>query len=99
MGFEWTVRFGDLLTMGGAIFVAFGILYRRGQEDVRIDDSIKKALEELKGMKEQLERFSDAIGKIAVQEMQIGLLMKWYDELRRGQGWIQGSGGVDREYK
>jgi hypothetical protein len=35
--------------------------------------------------------------KVAIQEMQIGLLLKWYDELRHGDGYIQ-KRGVDREY-
>jgi hypothetical protein len=50
-------------------------------------------------IKSELSEFGRAMTKLAVQETKIDLLMKWYDELRRGQGWVQGERGVDHEYK
>lgn len=101
ISFEWTVRFGDVLTMGGAFAVAAGILYNRGRRDNELASAVKAALLEISEMKIELKAFSATIAKIAVQEMQIGLLMKWYDELRRGVGFVThpARGGIEGEYK
>jgi hypothetical protein len=31
--FEWTVKLGDILTMAGAVMVAFAFLYNRGGKE------------------------------------------------------------------
>jgi hypothetical protein len=61
---------------------------------------LEKTLEDLKDIKGEVKQQGETIAKIAIQEVQIRLLMKWYDELRRGIGYVKGSGrdGIDGEY-
>ena len=87
--FEWTVKLGDILTMGGAVIVAFGIFYRRGGLDSDMKGAVKMLAEDFGEMKEEMKAFSKAISDLAVQRAEINLLMKWYDELRRGVGKIE----------
>jgi len=86
--FEWTFRAGDILTFAGGLGVAAAFLYRRGGDDVTVKLTLKAMTEELTEMKTEFKSFGDTLKKVAIQEMQIGLLMKWYDELRRGKGII-----------
>jgi len=60
--------------------------------------TLKALTKELTEMKTEFKAFSQTLEKVAVQEMQIGLLMKWYDELRHGDGFVRGTRGIDREY-
>lgn len=100
MNFEWTFRAGDILTFFGGLAVAAAFLYRRGGQEVSVQLTLEALTKELTEMKTEFKEFSATLAKVAIQEMQIGLLMKWYDELRRGKGWVQGhDGGVDGEYK
>lgn len=99
--FEWTVKLGDVLTMVGAIVVAAAFLYNRGGKEAGDQMTLNVLSKELKEMKTEFKAFSDTLQKIAIQEMKIDLLMKWYDELRRGEGLIQEPrrGNIDGEYK
>lgn len=96
--FEWTFRAGDLLTFIGGVGVAAAFLYRRGGDDAATRISLKAFTDQLAEMKVEFKSFGDTLKKVAIQEMQIGLLMKWYDELRRGDGYVKGERGIDREY-
>lgn len=89
LNFEWSIRAGDILTMSGALAVAAAFLYRRGGEDAGMRITLKALTEELSEMKTEFKSFGETLKKVAIQEMQIGLLMKWYDELRRGIGKIE----------
>lgn len=82
--FDLTVKFGDVLTLGGALFVGGSFLYRRGGRDASLDT----LAENFREMKEEMKVFSVTLAKVAAQEFKIDLLMKWYDELRRGVGKI-----------
>jgi hypothetical protein len=99
MLFEWTFRAGDILTFFGGIAVAAAFLYRRGGSDADLKSAVAACLKEMSEIKSELSEFGRAMTKLAVQETKIDLLMKWYDELRRGRGWVQGESGVDHEYK
>lgn len=99
MVFEWTFRAGDILAFIGCMSAAAAFLYRRGGSDVELKLAVAACLKEISQMKAELSEFSKAMTKLAVQETKIDLLMKWYDELRRGRGWVQGESGVDHEYK
>lgn len=96
--FEWTVKLGDILTVLGAFSVAAAFLYKRGGQETGMRITLDALTKELTELKDQFKEFGSTLGKVAIQEVQIGLLMKWYDELRRGEGFIQGDRGVDREY-
>jgi hypothetical protein len=96
---DWSIRIGDLLTVGGAFMVALGLLYNRGKSDSLDTIHLEKTLEDLKDIKGEVKQQGETIAKIAIQEVQIRLLMKWYDELRRGIGYVKGArDGIDGEY-
>lgn len=100
--FEWTIKLGDVLTMFGAVCVAAAFLYNRGGKEAGEHMTLRTLSEEIRGMKTKFEGFGETLQKIAVQETKIELLMKWYDELRHGEGFIQSDvrrGNVDGEYK
>lgn len=99
MIFEWSFRAGDILTFFGAVGAGMAFLYRRGGSDVELKLAVAACLKEMSEMKSELSEFGKAMTKLAVQETKIDLLMKWYDELRRGEGWVKGEHGIDREYK
>jgi len=86
--FEWTFRAGDILTFIGGCVVAAAFLYRRGGDDADLKSAVGTCLKEISAMKAELSEFGKAMTKLAVQETKIDLLMKWYDELRRGKGII-----------
>jgi hypothetical protein len=88
--FEWSVKFGDLLTLGGALIVAAAFLYNRGGKEAGDQMTLQALSREFTEMKSEFKTFSDTLQKIAVQETKIELLMKWYDELRHGDGFVQG---------
>jgi hypothetical protein len=98
--FEWTVKLGDVLTLAGAFFVAAAFLYNRGGKEAGDQMSLNTLSTEFKEMKAELKTFSETLQKIAVQETKIELLMKWYDELRHGNGFVQGPrrANIDGEY-
>lgn len=98
--FEWTVKLGDILTMGGAVMVAAAFLYNRGGKEAGDQMSLTSLSNEFREMKTEFKTFSDTLQKIAVQETKIELLMKWYDELRHGTGFVQERrANIDGEYK
>ncbi|MBR1033909.1 hypothetical protein [Bradyrhizobium liaoningense] len=101
LSFEWTVKLGDILTMCGAVMVAAAFLYNRGGKEAGDQMSLNALSKEFTEMKSEFKAFSETLQKIAIQEMKIDLLMKWYDELRRGEGYIQEPrrANVDGEYK
>lgn len=88
MLFEWTFRAGDILTFIGGVAIAAAFLYRRGGEDTRTSLILKELTKDFNEMKIEFKAFSQTLAKVAVQEVQIGLLMKWYDELRNGIGVV-----------
>lgn len=89
MNFEWTFRAGDLLTFVGGIAVAAAFLYRRGGEEVRVQLTLTALTNELTEMKTEFKAFGQTLATVAAQEVKIGLLMKWYDELRNGIGIVE----------
>lgn len=96
ISWDWTIRAGDVLTMCGALIVAAGIIYNRGRAESRLEGAVLKSTEELSGLKGEvsdlrgeMKQFGTIMAKMAVQETKIDLLMKWYDELRRGIGLVR----------
>lgn len=87
--FEWTFRAGDLLTLIGGVAVAMAFLYRRGGDDIRVQLTLEAMSKELAEMKTEFKTFGATLAKVALQEVQIALLMKWYDELRHGVGIVK----------
>jgi hypothetical protein len=90
LGFEWSIRFGDILTFAGGLFVAATLIFGTGRSTGKLETAVTACLKEISEMKSELSEFGKALTKIAVQETKVDLLMKWYDELRRGIGKIDG---------
>lgn len=100
MGFEWTVKLGDVFWLVGAFAMAGAFLYNRGGKEAGDSMTLNALSKEFSEMKAEFKTFSETLQKIAVQETKIDLLMKWYDELRRGEGWLQDRrANLDGEYK
>lgn len=89
MQFDWSFRAGDIVTAVSALTVAFSFLYKRGGSDAAIDIAVKQLTDNFDEMKTEMKTFSTALRDIAVQRSEINLLMKWYDEIRRGIGKIE----------
>ena len=98
LSFEWTVKLGDLLTVVSALAVAAAFLHKRGGQEMGMQITLESLAQELKELKEQFKTFAETLTTVATQEVRINLLMKWYDELRRGEGFVRGARGIDREY-
>jgi len=104
--FEWTVRFGDMLTVGGALIVAIGIAYRRGRAEMRVSDLTAVLKEDITDMKNEIKKLADVIVTQAVQNsrldsqgQRITRVENTIEDLRRGRGWITESRkSVDGEY-
>ena len=75
--------------MGGALVVAIGIIYRRGGADAGMHIVVKELAKDFSEMKDEMKLFSKAVSDLAVQRTEINMLMKWYDELRRGIGVVK----------
>jgi hypothetical protein len=90
--FEWTVNAGEALTagsmLGSALIIAGTFLYKRGGHEIGVKYTLEALESQLAEMKTEFKAFSAALREVAVQRSQIDLLMKWYDELRRGVGKI-----------
>lgn len=89
LSFEWTIKFGDVLTMCSAVIVAGAILYRKGQAEATHNAILSRLVDDFDEMKKEFKAFSSVLSEVALQKMQIELLMKWYDEFRRGVGLIK----------
>lgn len=98
LNFEWTIRFGDLLTMGGAVIVAAGILLSRVRDGTKLETAVATAITEISELKNEFKEFSKILINQADQNRRIIHLEEDLRELRHGRGWVQGDRGIDREY-
>ena len=96
--FEWTFRAGDVLTFVGGCGVIAAFLFRSGGSVGRLEAAMTRCIDEISEMKSELSEFGRALTRLSVQETKTDLLMKWYDELRSGKGFIQGGRGIDHEW-
>lgn len=107
--FEWTIRAGDLLTFVGGVAVAASFLYRRGGTDAttainlqsltsEVADSKRETKESIAGIQAEIKKIGDVLINQADQNRRIIHLEDDVREIRHGRGFVQGIGGVDREY-
>lgn len=101
VNFTWDLRIGDVVIFVGALATAGSFLFRSGGSLVKLQEALTHALEQIAELKEDVAKMGVVLIELAVQKEQIGMLMKWYDELRRGTGYIPRAprGGIDGEYK
>lgn len=85
---ETLYKFGELAVVVGS---AIAVLLRMG----KMMGAFETQKEEISTMKATLTKLSDVVTQVAVQKVemahtqeQVNTLFRWYDELRRGQGYI-----------
>ena len=98
IAFEWTVKFGDVLTLFGALFVAGSFLYRRGGTETGVQVTLQQLAGDFAGMQDEIKKISDVLINQADQNRRIIHLEEDVRDLRHGRGFVQGSRGIDREY-
>lgn len=113
MPFEWTFRAGDILAAVGPLFgglvVAGAFLYRRGGSDAtttntltaltaEVADSRRQTKESIAEIQTEIKKIGEVLINQADQNRRLIHLEDDVRELRHGRGFIQGRGGVDREY-
>lgn len=96
LAFEWTIKFGDLLTVGGAFIVAGGILISRVRNDTKLENAVSTAISEISELKKEFKKFGEILINQADQNRRIIHLEEDVRELRHGRGFIRES--IDREY-
>ena len=91
--FHWSITFGDALVVLGGITVAGSFLFRSGSSVERLHMAVTTALDQIGELKQEIKQMGKVLTELAVQKEQITMLTKWYDELRRGVGRINGNNG------
>ena len=86
-------RFAIELVAGGGAIAA--ILVRMGKMAGNFEEVSKQQTKEISEIDVKLQRLAEVITLVAVQKSemaglreQMSLLMNWYDDLRRGRGFI-----------
>jgi hypothetical protein len=85
---------------GGSALAA--IILKMGRMAGTFEQISQQQTEEIGEIKVEVKRLSEVVTLVAVQKAelaglreQMALLMKWYDDLRRGNGFIHKGGGGD----
>lgn len=109
MNFEWTLRAGDILTFIGGVGVAGAFLYRRGGNEAttavtllalttEVSESKRETKESIGAIQIEIKKIGEVLINQADQNRRIIHLEDDVREMRHGHGFIQGGGGIDREY-
>jgi hypothetical protein len=96
--FEWTLKFGDVLTLLGALVVAGSFLYRRGGSETGVQVTLQQLAGDFANMQIEIKKISDVLINQADQNRRIIHLEEDVRDLRHGKGFVQGPRGIDREY-
>lgn len=96
--FEWTLKLGDLLTIGGAFVVAAGIVIGRVRNDTKLETAVTTAISEISELKKEFKKFGEILINQADQNRRIIHLEEDVRELRHGEGFVRGPRGIEREY-
>lgn len=98
MGIDWKFDLSTLIQTLVILGGGYAMLLRSTWES-------KAVKRELHDVRDQLEKLAHVIIQQAVQTKEIEnlreqfhMLYKTIEELRRGNGWIRGRGGIDGEY-
>lgn len=98
---DWNIRVGDLLVIVSLVGTAIVYAFKSG----RFAGVIYSMQQEIKEMKEVAKAMSQVVTNMAVQNNRLdtaaerlNVMDKKIEDLRRGDGYIRGPKGVDREY-
>lgn len=101
-GLDSALRIVEILSiLGGGVVVIFrlGRSTEKMQAVVQMHaDYAERQSGEIADIKKQVQKLSDVITQLAVQGTRLDMIDKRVDELRRGEGFIAGPRGVEREY-
>lgn len=93
--FEWTVKFGDLLVLFGALVTAGAFLFRKGGDLQKLQMAVTTSLSEITELKQEVSKIGNLLTQVAVQNerldnmgQRMNMMDHRYDELRRGQGYV-----------
>lgn len=105
VAFEWNIRAGDILTIVGMLAMAASFVYRRGRGESTLESTVLAAMEQIEGMKRQLEGLAEVVTAQAVQNNridnlaeQVSSIDRRVEDMRRGNGYIRGRTALDGEY-
>lgn len=98
MTIDTTVNLGNLLTAALAM-IAFAVAFTRmgGRIDLLARDITSQNLK-IDGHGDKLRDLYTVLKDQAVMQERLNAMDKRIDELRHGQGFVQGPRGIDREY-
>jgi hypothetical protein len=103
---DYTITLGNIVEIGSILAGGLAVLYTLKGDVKALKDGavalkfdLEKMQSEITKLGEILINLADIRGDIKVLNNRITLTETDIRELRRGHGWIQGTQGVDREYK
>mgnify|MGYP003387214218 CR=1 FL=1 len=103
--FSHTMTWGELWTGFSGLCIAASFLFRKGGDMAKLKMAVENALTEISELKQEVSQVGQILIKLAVQNEQLNnigqrmnMMDRRYDELRRGDGYIHGPRGVDKEY-
>lgn len=80
---------GSILGACGVVLFKVGRISGRVQETLNLQNVIMtRQADEISELKEETKKLGDVLKSLAVQDERINTLTKWYDELRRGEGFV-----------
>jgi hypothetical protein len=98
---DWSIKVGDIATLVGLAGTCVLYAYRSGKFAESMEQ-VKKQLEEMKDVAKDTAKL---LTQVAVQNTRLdnfterqNMTDKRVEDLRRGNGWITGGQGIDKEY-
>lgn len=98
---DWNIRVGDILVVISLVGTAIAYAFRSG----RFAESIKSMQNEITEMKDVAKAMAKIVTSMAVQTTRLdtaaerlNVMDRKIEDLRRGDGYIHGPRGVDKEY-
>lgn len=92
---DWNIRFGDILVVVSLAGTGIVFAYKTGA----FTESVKAMQRELEALKAIAKTISDVLTTVATQKVEIEHIKQTINELKHGNGFVRGHGGIDGEYK
>jgi len=96
---------GELFAGFSGLCAAAAFLFRKGGDYTRLEMAVKNALTEISELKSEVSQVGQVLTKLAVQSERLdhitqrqNMIDRRMDDLRRGDGYIHGPRGLDKEY-
>ncbi len=103
--FSHNITLGEGFVGLSGLCTAAAFLFRKGGEMAKLRMAVDNALLEIADVKKEVSKIGQILTQVAVQNermdnmgQRMNMMDRRYDELRRGQGFIKGQAGIDREY-